>query len=338
MDQNKGLSIIILAAGKGTRMKSDKAKVLHEVCFIPMVQHVVNAVNPLSPLKTVVVVGHQHERVKNTLKNLEIEFALQEEQLGTGHAVLSAEAAIQSCEGNVLILYGDTPLIKDQTLVEMYQKHLSDKASLTIMTTVLEDPTNYGRILVDNDGKVSGIVEQKDASSEQQKIGEINAGIYCVDKEFLFQALKKVDTDNSQGEMYLTDIVAQAVHDNLKVEKYRVQQPSEVLGVNSRVELVTAHNELQMRRNVELMTEGVTIYSPETTFVSMDASIVRDTTIYGDVEITGDTVIGARCTVGKGTIIKNCTIGDEVVIGPYSYLVDANIETGTTISPYSKIQ
>ncbi len=138
--------------------------------------------------------------------------------------------------------------------------------------------------------------------------------------------------------MYLTDIVAQAVRDNLKVKKFQVQQPSELLGVNSRVELVRAHKELQMRRNVELMTKGVTIYSPETTFISTSVSIIHDTTIYGDVEITGDTVIGGGCTVGRGTIIKNCTIGDEVVIEPYSYLVDTNIETGTTISAYSKIE
>ncbi|MFH0780563.1 MAG: NTP transferase domain-containing protein, partial [Pseudomonadota bacterium] len=198
------LSIIILAAGKGTRMKSAKAKVLHEVFFAPMVQHVVNAVLPLNPTKTVVVVGHQGPAVEKALQSSDCQFVVQEHQLGTGHAVLAAERAIKDDNCTIMILCGDTPLITTETLSQMYTAHLRRGTTLTIMTTILDNPTNYGRIISGHAGNVLGIVEQKDASPEQLQIREVNAGIYCVDKTFLFSALLKVDTNNSQKEVYLT--------------------------------------------------------------------------------------------------------------------------------------
>ena len=330
------LSVIILAAGKGTRMKSEKAKVLHEVFFMPMVHHVIRATAPLMPQKTVVVVGHQQESVRAALADFQITYAEQKEQLGTGHAVLVTEKAISEDDSTVLILCGDTPLIKSGTLVDMCSKHATNGASLTLMTTLLEDPTNYGRILSGENGEVTGIVEQKDATSDQLKIQEINAGIYCASREFLFHALKKVGTENSQGEVYLTDIVGLAVADGFNVEKYTTPYPQDVLGVNSRVELAQAHLELQMRKNREIMLEGVTIYSPHTTLISEGSSVGRDSTLFAGVEITDNSVIGKSCTIGKGAILRNCRVGDRVTIGPYCCLADTTVPAETVVaSPYS---
>ncbi len=320
------LSIVILAAGKGTRMKSDKAKVLHEVFFAPMVQHVVVAVLPLNPTRTVVVVGHQGEAVEKALQAFPCRFVVQEQQLGTGHAVLAAEKAIQEDKGTVMILCGDTPLIRTETLAQMQAAHTKSRATLTLMTTILDNPTNYGRIVTDPDGNLLGIVEQKDASPEQLALKEVNAGIYCVDKTFLFAALQKVDTNNSQQEVYLTDIVKQAVDGGLKVEKFTAPSPTEVLGVNSRVELADAQLELQLRRNRELMLQGVTIYNPETVAVSPDAIIGNDTVLEAGVRISGESKIGQGCRIGQGAILQNCRVEDRAIIGPYSCLSEMNIK------------
>ncbi len=329
------LSIVILAAGKGTRMKSDKAKVLHEVFFAPMVQHVVGAVLPLNPTRTVIVVGHQGHAVEQALRAFPCEFVIQDQQLGTGHAVLAAGQAIKEDTCMVMILCGDTPLIRTETLAEMYSAHIKSRATLTLMTTLLDNPTNYGRIITDTDGKVLGIVEQKDASPEQLLLREVNAGIYCVEKKFLFSALQKVDTNNSQKEVYLTDIVKQAVDGGMKVEKFTVPSPTEVLGVNSRIELAEAQRELQLRRNRELMLQGVTIYNPETVAVSPNASIGTDTVLEAGVRITGECKIGQGSRIGQGAILQSCTVGDRAVIGPYSCLTEINVAADRTLPPFS---
>jgi bifunctional UDP-N-acetylglucosamine pyrophosphorylase/glucosamine-1-phosphate N-acetyltransferase len=330
------LSVIILAAGKGTRMKSDKAKVLHEVFYAPMVHHVLNAILPLNPAQTIVIIGHQKEAVEKTLASFDVDFVVQEAQLGTGHAVLVAENAVIEDADTVMILCGDTPLIKTETLQEMYFCHKKQNSILTLMTTVLENPTNYGRIICDANNKVQGIVEQKDATCEQRKIKEINAGIYFVEKTFLFSALKRVGTNNSQGEVYLTDIVRLAVENGLVVDKCVVHAPLDVLGVNSRIELADAQNELQMRRNRLLMLQGVSMNNPATIIVSPESSIEKDTVLDPGVNISDGCRIGRSCRVGQGSILKNCEIGDNAIIGPYSYLVDCTVATGTTLSPFSK--
>lgn len=330
------LSVIVLAAGKGTRMKSDKAKVLHEVFFTPMVHHVVNAVLPLNPQQVVAIVGHQQNAVKQVLQDFDIDFAVQDQQLGTGHAVLIAEDSIKENIDTVMILCGDTPLIEAETLARMYREHKAGKAMLTLMTTHLDDPTNYGRILSSPDGKIAGIVEQKDATAEQLRVNEINAGIYCVDKEFLFSALKRVGTDNSQKEVYLTDIVKLAVESGLSVEKVTTDNPLEVLGVNSRVELAEAHKALHKRRNLDLMMQGVSMYQPESISVSPEVRIGRDTLLEPCVRITGSSSIGESCLIGQGSILKNCIIGDQVVIGPYSLLSDTVVDSGRVLAAFSK--
>ena len=329
------LSIIILAAGKGTRMKSSKAKVLHEVFFAPMVQHVVNAVLPLKPNRTVVVIGHQGQEVEKALASSNCTFVVQEQQLGTGHAVLSTERAIPESNGTVMILCGDTPLIRTETLEQMYHAHVTHQATLTLMTTILDNPANYGRILADSAGKVQGIVEQKDASPEERQLREVNAGIYCVDRTFLFSALQKVDTNNSQKEVYLTDIVKQAVQSGHVVEKFIAPSPTEVLGVNSRIELAEAHQELQIRRNRELMMQGITMYSPATITVAPGVTIDNDTVLAAGVQITGKCQIGRNCNIGQGAILSDCLVGDNVQIGPYCCLSNVTVAAEKIFPPFS---
>ncbi len=330
------LSIIILAAGKGTRMKSNKAKVLHEVFYSPMVHHVIKATLPLHPIQTIVIIGHQKAAVEKALKSFDLDFVVQTEQLGTGHAVLVAENSIIEATNTIMILCGDTPLVKAETLQEMYSYHQQQNSALTLMTTVLENPSNYGRILCDANNKICAIVEQKDATDEQLEIKEINAGIYCVERTFLFSALKKVGTNNSQGEVYLTDVVKLAVDSGLIVEKFRSPTPMDVLGVNSRVELADAQNELQKRRNRMLMLQGVTMNNPETISISPDSSVNSDTILDPGVNISGLSMIGNSCNIGQGTILKNCQLGDNVTIGPYSCLVDCTVAANTTLPPFSK--
>lgn len=335
MSANSQLTVIVLAAGKGTRMKSAKAKVLHEVCSAPMLHHVLNAIAPLKAGRTIAIVGHQRQAVIDSIKGYDFVPVTQEEQLGTGHAVLVAEHAVPEDSETVMILCGDTPLIRPETLQEMFASHSESGAVLTVMTTMLDNPTNYGRIISDENDHLRGIVEQKDATPDQQAIQEINAGIYCVDKSFLFQTLKDVGTDNSQGEVYLTDIVSMAVNSDLKVEKYITPNSQDVLGVNSRVELSQAHSELHMRKNRELMLQGITIQSPESVFISSQSTVGKDSLIMNGVHLEGTSQIGSQCVLKQGVILTDCIIGDNVVIGPYSVLSQCTVTAGSIIASHS---
>jgi bifunctional UDP-N-acetylglucosamine pyrophosphorylase/glucosamine-1-phosphate N-acetyltransferase len=335
MDQNHSLSIVILAAGKGTRMKSSQAKVLHKVFESPMVHHVLNAVVPLNAANTIVIVGHQREAVEDSLAPYNITTVTQKEQLGTGHAVRIAEFAIAESSDTVMILCGDTPLIRTETLQQMYTTHKNSGSALTVMTTLLDNPTNYGRILSDDADRVIGIVEEKDASPQQKAILEINAGIYCADRTFLFEALQQVGSDNSQGEIYLTDIVSIAVKARKHVEKFVTADSQDVLGVNSRVELSEAHSELQRRRNREIMLEGITIESPESVSVSPLATVGKDSLLMSGVHIKGTSSVGEQCVLNQGVILNNCSLGNNVTIGAYSVLNDLIIPINTCLPPFS---
>lgn len=331
------LTTVILAAGKGTRMKSEKAKVLHEVFNRPMVHYVIDALLSLEPDQTIAVVGHQEEMVRKSLDKFDIDFAVQEQQLGTGHAVLAAEAACKNSDGVVMIVCGDTPLILPETLKAMYEQHLASGASLTLMTTILENPSNYGRIITNQQGGIEKIVEEKDADAAQKKIREINAGIYCVNLQFLFETLKQVGTDNAQGEVYLTDIVSIAVSQGMEVKSFVHPQPAHVLGVNSRVELAQAHQELAMRRNSELMMQGVTMQLPQTISVSSQAVIGRDTLIMQGADIRGKSVIGMDCIIENGAVIIDSVLEDGVQIGAGAYIKGQKLERGRFVAPHSSL-
>jgi bifunctional UDP-N-acetylglucosamine pyrophosphorylase/glucosamine-1-phosphate N-acetyltransferase len=230
-----------------------------------------------------------------------------------------------------MILCGDTPLLKAQTLREMFDHHLSTNATITLMTTVLEDPTNYGRIVCDAADKICEIVEQKDCHHEQLSLQEINGGIYCVNTNFLFDALNRVGTNNSQGEVYLTDIVKIAVTGGQRVERYRASTPIDILGVNSRIELAAAQKELSMRRNIHLMDQGVTMYFPESITICPHSAIGIDSILHPGVTISNNSTIGESCVISQGTIVDNCIIGDNVTIEPYCHLVNTEISKGTDV-------
>lgn len=323
---------LILAAGKGTRMKSNTAKVLHEVLFRPMVHHVLDAVTAAGVARIAVIVGHQRERVLQCLRDYSFIPVVQQEQLGTGHAVLCAE---QACGGGevVLILCGDTPLIRAETLQAMIGDHLRRRPALTLMTTVVPDPSGYGRIITDGNGKITGIVEEKDTDERQRRITEINAGIYLVDREFLFTALKKVGTDNSQGEAYLTDIVAIACREGLPVNRFVHGEPVDVLGINSRVELAQAHSEMQRRRNTELMLAGTSLYGPETVYIAQGIPVGQDTIIHPGVMITGRSSIGIGCILEAGVSLHDCVIANNAIIGAWSALRGVTVQPSEYIPP-----
>ncbi|MDF1577991.1 MAG: NTP transferase domain-containing protein [Desulfurivibrionaceae bacterium] len=313
--KNTQIKAVVLAAGKGTRMKSVRAKVLHELFFAPMLHHVIRAIAPLNLLEIVVVTGHQAEVVEKSLADFEVSFARQERQRGTADAVSAAEAGLADFRGTILILCGDTPLVRTETLRAMLEAHRAAEAVLTVMTTRMDDPANYGRIVTDQQGDLLRIVEEKDASVAEKGINEVNAGIYCVDSAFLFGGLRGIGSNNRQGEFYLTDLVEIARAEGLAVNRHVCEESLEVLGINSRVELAEAHAILQKRRNHQLMTAGVTIIGPDSVDIALEVEIGADCEVGRNVLISGRTVIGRGCRIGPNTVIRDCRIGDGAVIG-----------------------
>ena len=327
---------LVLAAGKGTRMKSNVAKVLHQVFFRPMIHHVLDAVKHTGIEQCAVIVGHQRTAVEKALAAYTVTTVLQKEQLGTGHAVLCAEGA---CAANdeVLILCGDTPLIRPETLREMIATHHREQATLTLMTTLVDEPFGYGRIIHDSQGRIQSIVEEKDATAVQRQIKEINAGIYLANRTFLFNALRQVGTNNAQGEVYLTDIVALANAQRVPVHTFVHAQAIDVLGVNSRIELAQAQATLQKRRNQELMASGVTLELPETILVDADCTIGPDSHLQPNVRLSGGTSLGSGCIVESGAVLINCRLGDKVRIGANSVLKNCDLDAGSTVPPLTSL-
>ncbi|MDH4320884.1 MAG: NTP transferase domain-containing protein [Desulfobulbaceae bacterium] len=328
------ITAVVLAAGKGTRMKSAQAKVLHEIFFAPMIHHVLDALQGLDLHRIVVVTGHQREMVQAALGGYAVTVVEQIEQLGTGHAVLSAAKEICEDDGTVLILCGDTPLIRGRMLQSFITGHRDSGAVLSVMTTRLDDPTNYGRVVTDAAGNILRIVEEKDASESVRLINEINAGIYCVDGAFLLDALKQVGTDNKQGEVYLTDIVAIAKSHGQPMHRVVCDDPVEVMGVNSRIELAQAHLALQERRNRQLMADGVTLLNPTTIAVEKSVQIGCDTIIHPNVHLSGESVVGSGCVIGCSAVLKDCRLGDKVHVGPLAYLEGVVVGDGEAIPPH----
>lgn len=333
MQHSLPLCVVVLAAGKGTRMKSARAKVLHEVFYRPMLHHVLDSVKPLEPEKTVVIVGHQKQAVTDILSGYDVVCCEQKEQNGTGHAVLCAQPLLADFRGTVMILCGDSPLLEPAHLEQMIRSHQRSGARLTIMTTVLPDPTNYGRIISDADGTVQAVVEEKDASPEQRALKEINAGIYIGEAAYLFNALARVTTDNAQQEMYLTDIVAIAVGDGLKVNKFEHPHPGHVLGVNSKVELARAHAAIRSRRNSELMAGGVTMLDPQTTTVGGDIAVGSGCTLGAQVTVIGAGSIGDNCRIEPGAYLCNSVIENDVHIGANCVITNQRVAAGSVIAP-----
>ncbi|QSB11801.1 bifunctional UDP-N-acetylglucosamine diphosphorylase/glucosamine-1-phosphate N-acetyltransferase GlmU [Lysinibacillus fusiformis] len=327
---------VILAAGQGTRMKSKLYKVLHPVCGKPMVQHVVDHIQTLDVNRIVTVVGHGAEKVQQQLGD-KSEYVLQAEQLGTAHAVQQAEAILGNEEGTTLVVCGDTPLIRPETMQALFEHHQAKNAKATILTAIAENPTGYGRILRGDNGQVEQIVEQKDASAEQQLVKEINTGTYCFDNKLLFETLKLVKNDNAQGEYYLPDVIEILQKQGDIVEAYVTDDFEETLGVNDRVALSQAETLMRTRINEKHMRNGVTIIHPETTHISVDAVIGRDTVIQPGSMIEGATVIGEDCIIGPNTQIIDSRIGDRTTVHS-SVVRESAIAEDTSIGPFAHIR
>jgi bifunctional UDP-N-acetylglucosamine pyrophosphorylase/glucosamine-1-phosphate N-acetyltransferase len=329
------LKAVILAAGAGTRMKSKFPKVVHKILDKTMLDYVIESAIEAGADDICVVIGHGSEIVKKDT-SYNVEFVLQKEQLGTGHAVMQAKDFIGN-EGNVLILFGDTPLITGDTLAKMVNYHNKNKNAATLLSTIVEDSTGYGRIIRDESNTFIKSVEHKDATESERKIKEINSGMYCFDAKELNIALTKLTNNNAQGEYYLPDTLKTIMAKRLKVNAMISDIPQEILGVNSRVQLYQAQEIMQKRINYKHMENGVTIISPSNTFISKDTQIDCDTVIYPNTYIEGKTTIGGNSIIGQNNRIVNSVIGDNVNIQS-STILESTINNNTTIGPYAYIR
>ncbi|MFD1486099.1 bifunctional UDP-N-acetylglucosamine diphosphorylase/glucosamine-1-phosphate N-acetyltransferase GlmU [Lacticaseibacillus baoqingensis] len=327
---------IILAAGKGTRMKSSLYKVLHPVCGKPMVDHVLTQVEKTDQDAVVTVVGHGAQAVEKALGN-RTQFVVQAEQLGTGHAVLQAEPLLGDQAGMTLIASGDTPLFTAETFEKLFAYHEAQGAKATVLTAVAPDPFGYGRVIRNADGSVQKIVEQKDATPAEAQVAEINTGVYCFDNQSLFAALHQVGNDNAQGEYYLPDVIEILKAQGAVVGAYQMADFTESMGVNDRVALAAATKVMQRRINEAHMRNGVTMIDPATTYIDADVVIGNDTVIEPGVYLKGKTTIGSNCVVGTHSELINATIEDGVRITS-STIEDSIMRKGSNIGPNSHLR
>ena len=331
---------LVLAAGVGKRMHSRTAKVLHPLAGKPMVRYVVEAALEAGVQRVVVIVGDQADEVQSAVgsRDRRVGFCVQERPLGTGHAVLSAEKALKGLEGTLLILNGDLPSLLPSTLRTFLDFHYQAGAPLTLLTAVIPEPGNYGRIVRNYNSEVARIVEASDATPEERQIKEINAGIYCVQLSHLFKHLRQAGADNAQGEVYLTELVEILRHSQRKVAAYCHPDAEEVLGVNNRRELARAGKTLFLRKAAELMDAGVTILDPECTYVETPAKVGRDTVLAPLTFLVGETTIGENCRIGAGTRIADSVLGDEVEVLDHCVITRCRIARGSRIGPFAHLR
>jgi bifunctional UDP-N-acetylglucosamine pyrophosphorylase/glucosamine-1-phosphate N-acetyltransferase len=333
------LHIVILSAGKGTRMKSALPKVLHPLAGRPIIEHVLQTASSLRAASTTVVVGHGAEQVRAALAARPgLQFVVQSPQLGTGHALLQAESGLSRAKGSVLLLYGDVPLLQPSTLELLLERHRATGAAATVLTAELADPYGYGRIVRDAAGAIARIVEERDASAEERTIREINSGIYVFSLAGLFDALHALATDNAQGEYYLTDLVAAYRRAGRTVETLCLNDAAEIRGVNSRVDLADLGRVLFDRTRRALMLGGVTLVDPTTTYVETGVLIGEDTTLGPNVVITGTTTIGRGCYVHAGCRLTNATLADGVTVLDHSVVTDSEIQAGASVGPMAHLR
>ena len=330
--------ILILAAGKGTRMKSSVPKVLHPVAGTPMIVSVVRTARAISPATCTLVVGHQADAVKAALAGEpDIRFVVQEPQLGTGHALMQAAPLLGGERGTLVLLYGDVPQLRPETLSALGERHEASRAAATVITAMVPDPTGYGRVVREN-GEVARIVEHRDATAEERSIAEINSGIYAFDLEPLFPALAKIASDNSQGEYYLTDLVGIYRRARQSVASFLIADPAEILGINSRSELAAIARRVWRARNEALMAAGVTIEDPETTWVDYGVTVGPDTVIKPGVTLQGRTSIGCRSVIHSGVRVVDSDIGDEVTVLDHCLIQGSRVAGQASIGPFAHLR
>jgi len=345
------LAIVILAAGKGTRLKSERAKVLHQAGGLPLIATVLRAVRPLAPAppksragklspagRMWVVVGHQAESVREVVEPLGGRTVLQKPQLGTGHAVARALAALPAGVARLLVLPGDAPLIRPETLKALLHVHISTGSAATILTARLEDPQAYGRIVRNPAGGVEAIVEHKALPPEHAGLREVNSGIYCFERQKLAPLLRQLGRDNPHREYYLTDAIALLRRGGETVSAYVAADPNEILGVNTAAELAQVDALLRRRKAAALMASGVTLYQPETQAIDPDVVIGPDSIVERGVELRGTTRIGRRCRIGAFSILENAVLADNVVIKPHCLVLNSRVGAGASVGPFAHLR
>ena len=332
------LYVAVLAAGKGTRMRSSRPKVLHSAAGLPLIEHVLRTADTLGPRAVVIVVGHQAGQLQEALaKRLGLRFAVQEPQLGTGHALLQTEPALKGAKGTLLLLSGDVPLLRRETLQRLVRTHEECSAAATVLTAVVQNPDGYGRIVRES-GRVVAIVEHKDASPHERTITEINSGVYAFDLAPLFSALRSIGSSNAQNEYYLPDLVRIYRSRGLPVETVTVDGADEILGVNSRKELAHVATILNSRKNDELMAAGVTLVDPATAYIGADVSVGPDTVIHPGVFLEGATRIGSGCEIHSGVRLVNSSVDDKATIYNFCVIIDSHIAGGAQVGPFAHLR
>jgi bifunctional UDP-N-acetylglucosamine pyrophosphorylase/glucosamine-1-phosphate N-acetyltransferase len=330
-------AIVILAAGKGTRLKSSLAKVLHRAGGRTLVEQVLNACAPLKAKKTVVVVGHQAEQVAAVIEPLEVEIVLQQPQHGTGHAMQVARRAVGNAK-LALVLPGDAPLVRTETLRALLAAHRAGNAAATILTAVLAEPSGYGRIVRKSGANVSAIVEESQLSEEQRELNEINSSIYCFTLEKLWPALAQVKPNNKHRELYLTDAIAVMAAKGETVLAQLAGDAREALGCNTRADLAEVDRTLREWKRAALMNDGVTIQLPETVVIDPEVTAGEDTVIEPCVQLLGKTKIGARCTIRTGSVLSDAILGDYVTVEPHCVVAQSRLDDGVIIGPFARLR
>jgi bifunctional UDP-N-acetylglucosamine pyrophosphorylase/glucosamine-1-phosphate N-acetyltransferase len=337
--ETRPLHVVVLAAGKGTRMKSAMPKVLHPLAGRPLIEHVLRAVQPLGAASTVLVVGHGADDVKAALAARPgLEFVVQSPQLGTGHALLQAEPGLRNRSGTVVLVYADVPLLQSSTLARLIETHRAAGAAATVLTTRLEQPYGYGRIVRDEQGRLARIVEERDASADERELNEINSGIYAFELGPLFETLRQLAADNSQGEYYLTDLVGAYRRARRRLETMLLADADELRGVNSRLDLAELTRVLRDRKNREVMLAGATLDDPASTLIDEDVTIGADTVIGPSVRLEGRTSVGQRCRIRAGVRLTDAEIGDDATVLDYSVIVRSRVARGASVGPFSHLR
>jgi bifunctional UDP-N-acetylglucosamine pyrophosphorylase/glucosamine-1-phosphate N-acetyltransferase len=332
------VSIIILAAGKGTRMHSELAKVLHQAGGRPLLEHVVRACQPMKPAQLLVVVGHQAEAVRELAERSGAQTVTQQPQRGTGHAIQVARRAIRKSAKLAIVVAGDAALLRTQTLAALLDTHRRGEAAATILSAEVPDPVGYGRIVRDAEGRVAAIVEEKSATPEQREIREVNSSIYCFTLEKLWPSLAALRPENAHRELYLTDAIGLLRARNERVLAYVAADSNEVLGCNTRNELAETDRVLRARKSAELMDSGVTMYLPETIFIDPEVVAGPDTVIEAGAQLLGKTRIGARCKIGAGSILRDARVDDDATIGAQSNLESCRVAAHARVGPFARLR